>query len=43
MQKNVLILAGILIIAFAAMAAPVMAASGSATITGNPPKKIISP
>ena len=39
MQKNVLILAGILIIAFAAMAAPVMAAQ-SATITANPAKTI---
>ncbi|WP_292425645.1 hypothetical protein [Methanoregula sp.] len=39
MQKNVLILAVILIIAFAAMAAPVMAAQ-SATITANPAKTI---
>ena len=38
MQKKVLILVGILIIAFAAMVVPVMAGtSGSATITGNPP------
>ncbi|MGD0535177.1 MAG: hypothetical protein ABR999_07005 [Methanoregula sp.] len=38
MQKNVLILAGILIIAFAAVVAPVMAATaGNATISGNPP------
>ncbi|MGA2122303.1 MAG: hypothetical protein ABSG49_09720 [Methanoregula sp.] len=41
MKTKVLILVGILVIAFAAVVAPVMAATtGSATITGNPPMKM---
>ena len=41
MKTKVLILIGILIIAFATVVAPVMAANtGTATITGNPPKTL---
>jgi hypothetical protein len=41
MKTKIMVLVGILIIAFAAVVAPVMAATtGSATITGNPPMKM---
>jgi len=40
-KTKVLVLVGILIIAFAAVVAPVMAAdTGTATLTGNPPKTL---